>query len=153
MAGEFPAVPLILDLKDPGPAHAVLGAPGFTLDFLREALGGQEVEVIAVKALDDLAVMSRLGLPGAFIFLLPAEQHLTLAPDTRRRLHIWSTRPIKKHTAAIRSRKAEQQQTEVPAQQEGGGTAGNLADKEPEAVNTVMEVAQRVVLGGRPGIA
>ena len=103
MAAEFPAVPLVLDLKDPGRAHVVVGDSRAQVDFLREFLGGLAVAVEDIKTLDDLGLMHRLGIPGPFILVVPADRHVALASDVRKRVHIWSARPIKKHTAAIRA--------------------------------------------------
>jgi len=102
MAGEFPAVPMILDLKEPGHAHVVVGGLQTHIDFLQEFLGGITVEVKEVPDLEDLQLMTRIGLPGTFIYLLPASKNVALAADTRKRIHIWSARGIKKHTAAVR---------------------------------------------------
>lgn len=99
---DLPAVPLILDRKDPGTAHVVIGELQTHVDFLREALGGA-VDVQAMDKIDDLTTLNRLGLPGKFIWVIPSEKALEVAQDVRVKLSIWSAKPIKKRTAAIRS--------------------------------------------------
>lgn len=100
MALDLPAVPLVLDRKEPGQGHIVIGELESHVNFLVEALGG--AEILPRTSLTDLEALERLGRPGAFIIMLPQERSLTLAPDTRARLSVWAARPIKKRTAAIR---------------------------------------------------
>lgn len=101
MALELPAVPLVLDRKDPGQGHVVIGDLESHVAFLVEALGG--AEVLPVDKLEDLQVLSRLGQPGAFIYTFPHERGLGIASDTRMKLGVWGAKPIKKHSAAIRT--------------------------------------------------
>ena len=104
MAADFPAIPLALELKDLGRAHVVVGDLPCHLDFLREILGGQTVAVEHVDTVDDLPLMTRIGQGSSpFIWQVGADRHIALAPDTRKHIHIWSAKPIKKHTAAIRT--------------------------------------------------
>jgi hypothetical protein len=98
---DLPAVPLVLDRKDPGPAHVVVGELSTHVDFLREALGGP-VDVQDMDKLDDLTTLARLGMPGKFIWVVSGEKAINLAQDVRVKLSIWAAKPIKKRTAAIR---------------------------------------------------
>lgn len=98
---DLPAIPLVLDRKDPGGAHVVVGDLQTHVDFLREALGG--AEVTEMDKIDDLTTLARLGMPGKFIWVVPSEKALGIAQDVRVKLSIWAAKPIKKRTAAIRS--------------------------------------------------
>ena len=101
MALDLPAVPLVLDRKDPGLGHVVVGDLEPHVGFLVEVLGA--AEVIPVAKLEDLQVLERLGRPGAFVYVLAHERNLAIAPDTRTRISVWSARPIKKRSAAVRT--------------------------------------------------
>ena len=103
MAGEFPAVPLILDHKAPGRAHLVVGDVMSHVVFLREHLGGSSVTVETATDLSDLGLMDRLARPGTFILTTGPETRLALAPDVRRHYQLWSAKPIKRRTSAIKT--------------------------------------------------
>ena len=101
MALDLPAVPLVLDRKSPGQGHVVVGDLESHVAFLVDAIGG--AEVLPVDNLEDLQALQRLGQPGAFVYALAHERGLHLAQDTRMKLGVWAAKPIKKHTAAIRT--------------------------------------------------
>jgi hypothetical protein len=91
---------MILERKDPGGAHVLLGdTPGHLL-FLTEVVPG--IEITPVQRLDDLKVLDRLQRPGAFVFTLPTEKVLAIAADTRLKGSIWAARPVAKRSAAAR---------------------------------------------------
>lgn len=100
MALDLPAVPLVLDRKDPGLGHVVVGDLESHVGFLVEVLG--EAEVIPVAKLEDLQVMDRLGRPGAFVYTLTHERGMAIASDTRAKVSLWSARAIKKRSAGLR---------------------------------------------------
>lgn len=97
---NFAPVTIVLDKKDPGAGHVVVGAdhPLHVL-FLQEVLGG--AEVLGVAKLTDEMVLNRLALPGSFIFLIAHERGLALSADTRTMVRVWAAAPIKKDSAAI----------------------------------------------------
>ena len=93
-------VTIVLDKKDPGAGHVVVGADHpLQVLFLQEVLGG--AEVIEVTKLTDEVVLGRLSRPGAFVFVLVHERGLTLSADTRAAVRVWSAGPIKKDSAAV----------------------------------------------------
>jgi hypothetical protein len=93
-------IPLVLDRKDPGRGHVVVGDEHpMQVGFLAEFIGG--AEVIPVAKLDDSTALQRLEREGNFIFVLPSERHLGISPDTRAQVKVWEAEPIKKDSAAL----------------------------------------------------
>jgi len=100
---DFPAVPLILESKAPSHVQIVVGDLLCQINFLAEVMApGVQVQRIALDRLEDGPVLEALQLPEPVIFVLAKASCLSLAPDTRAKVRVWSAAPIAKRSGAIR---------------------------------------------------
>ena len=98
------AASLILEAKRDLHGHVVIGKDQVQIQFLVEVLGGpRDVEVRELEQVDDVLLLERLANPRPFLYVLASAKGFNIAEDVKRRIGVWSTPPIRKHTAALRA--------------------------------------------------
>ncbi len=97
---DHPAAALILDRKDPGPWHVVLGEFGSHAAFVAHQL---KAELIELDRLDDLGLADLKLKHGKtpFVVYLERETACTLGSDAK--MSYWASKPIKKRSSSIRA--------------------------------------------------